>query len=190
MKKICTVLLVVATLALARPAHAGLAVGADVYGAKALGDGSDSISIGYGFNGRLGYTLPVPVVDLTPEILVGYTRFSPDTGSGSIGVTRAMAGGRVGVGAGFKPFAYWHIGYAHPAAESAGVELAADVLCTQVGGGLDFTALPLLNLGIQVGYNYASEGDATLTTAGVTRTVKVKDGTTWVDFGVHASIEF
>jgi hypothetical protein len=67
--------IVYAGLVSAQAARAAIVVAVDVHGSKAVGDGSDSVATGFGINGRLGYLLPIPLVDVTPELQIGWTRF-------------------------------------------------------------------------------------------------------------------
>jgi hypothetical protein len=164
-------------------------IGVDAFGAAAMGDGTDNVGLGYGVNGRLGYVLPIPVVHITPEIVLGYTRFpyevsGPAAIDGSLSFVQAMAGARAAIGVGLKPFAFWHIGYVRAGVNfgngsCAGGSTSCDSngLTTEIGGGLDFTALPLLTVGIHGAYTYAADKSG-------------PDSTKWILFGAHASLGF
>src|SRR4051812_38159348 len=56
----------IAFIAAAAPAQAGIQLGADLHGGKPIGDGADDVSTGFGVGAHLGYTLPIPGIDLTP----------------------------------------------------------------------------------------------------------------------------
>lgn len=168
------ILLATALLALlaATPARAGVALAADAKLGVPIGSFSEMLNIGYGIDGRLGYSLGLAVIDIQPEIVGGYMRFGSDT-TENHALWRFMVGGRAAIGAGLQVFGYVHTGY--------GGYKAGSLLDTQTGVaydlglGLDFTALPLLTVGVSGGYNQ----------------VRLDGGeVNWIDLGIHAQLAF
>jgi hypothetical protein len=94
---------------------------------------------------RLGRQLNLLLIKLTPELGGGYHAFS---GNGDPRVYSGFIGGRLGVGAVIEPSIYGHVGLAHvsgPASRTAPI--------LDAGVALDFTLLPLIDLGLHAGYN-------------------------------------
>lgn len=137
----------VLVLASARQAHAssGTAVGVDLDYTHGINE--PAVGSGTGFNVRLGYKLDLLVVQLTPEIGGAYHTFSGDAGAK---FAQGIVGGRLQFGKIIEPGLYAHLGYGHlSAANSDGVSgVTADA-----GVQLDFTLLPLLDIGVHAGYN-------------------------------------
>jgi hypothetical protein len=155
----------ITVLALFAPgvAVAGPVLGIDVEGVYPLGQGL-SPDIGYGGTVRLGYKLPIPALALTPEVGVGYHSFRDDGN-----VIRAVAGGRASFGAGLAAGAYGHVGYARLDLNNGRSSLIYD-------GGLtlDVTAVPVVDLGVQAGYNR----------------MELDSPVGWLSFGGHATFSF
>jgi hypothetical protein len=184
-------------LVAAAPARAGVSLGADLHAGKPLGDGSEHISTGMGFKAGLGYTLPIPGIDLTPEVQVGLTRFGlkdPPPGiDTSTSLFTAMAGGRVAVGAVLKPFAYLHLGYGRGSVSASGpggsIDASGSGSAFDVGGGLMFSAVPLLDIGAFAGYTKVTI-DKLETSDGKAFMSSGDSGAKWVEFGILASLHF
>jgi hypothetical protein len=75
------------------------------------------------------------------------------------------------------PFVYFHYGYGNFKGSGAGVvqDVSNAGTSYDVGAGLDFTALPILTVGVSAGYNVMD-----------TDTEPVK----WIDIGAHVNIAF
>jgi hypothetical protein len=73
-----------------------------------------------------------------------------------------MAGGRLAIGAIIRPSVFAHIGVGHLRwNELPGISDVRDSrtnLATNVGAALDFTLLPLVDLGLQLSYNSIKGG--------------------------------
>lgn len=176
-------------------AHAGLAIGVDGTGARAVGDGSEHASTGIGLIVRAGYALDVPGLRIVPEVLLGWTTFGmgfPSGWSGEVSFWRAFVGGRVSIGSTLRPFVYWHGGICDTAGYQSRdgdlAEFSADASAGfDAGVGLTWTALPGFEVGIRSGYIQASAGRADVTRNGLRTSVEFYDSTKWIDFGATAS---
>jgi hypothetical protein len=126
-----------------KDARAALSLGAEA-GPILLLDPPPDTSLGFGFAGRVGYKLGLPLLALTPEVKVAVDKL-PGGNSG----LRGMAGARVEIGALLSPFAFAHIGYGKISGDSADLKGVA----IDVGAGLDFTPLPIIDVGVLLSYN-------------------------------------
>lgn len=119
---------------------------------------------------RAGRKYSLLLASLTPEVGLGFYRFR---GSSEPALYRAFVGGRFGLGTVIEPSAFAHIGIGKlDLSPGARYSPVADV-----GLALDFTLLPLLNLGVHGAYNALlprSEYPAFR----------------WFSVGVHAALEF
>jgi hypothetical protein len=111
----------------------------------------DFVSSGYGFGLRLGRRLDAKVVYLAGEIGASYY---------SLGdvlqprIYRGLVGARLGFGSIVRPVIFGHVGVARiNFAEPPGIDLDRTGLAWDAGLGLDFTLLPLINLGVHGAYN-------------------------------------
>jgi len=140
-------------LAPARAAHAasGTAIGADLDYTNGINE--PAVGSGTGFNVRLGYKLDLLLVQLTPEIGGAYHTFSGDAGAK---FSQGIVGGRLQFGKIIEPGLYAHLGYGHlSAAEGNGHSgVTADA-----GVQLDFTLLPIIDIGVHAGYNGMLKSD-------------------------------
>ena len=173
MKKLLVIASTLTVLLFTSQAHAAFALGADLKLGMPMGGGvSEMLEVGYGFDGRVGYNLSLAMIEVQPELVFSYMRFGNEGESGST-IYRGMAGGRAGLGLGLMPFVYAHIGYG---SFSSGLSafVGGSARTYDIGGGLDFTALPLINIGISAGYNI----------------MKTDKPVEWFDLGVHANIVF
>lgn len=105
---------------------------------------------GGGFSVRLGDQLHLPAIALTPELIFSYADFSNAFGPT---LYRGGVGARLSIGEIIRPGIYGHIGFgryepARPAVDPSGTDLTYDGGIT-----LDFTLIPVLNLGVHGGYN-------------------------------------
>jgi hypothetical protein len=136
---------------------------------------SQHVNAGWGFDGRLGRRLNGEVLKLTGELVGGYYAFGGDL---SPSVYRGMAGARLALGEVLTPLVFVHAGVARATfASPPGQDLDRTVFTYDAGAGLDFTLLPLINLGAYAAYNHvASKGTA--------------DSLQWVSVGVNAELVF
>lgn len=157
----------------ARPssAAADTVVGVDVNFNDAIaGDDTDS---GAGVDIYFGPRLDLTILTLTTELSGGYHDFG---GPFDPTVYRGLAGGRLGLGAIIRPSVFAHLGVGHVRYDdflgdgrSGRTNLAADL-----GAALDFTLLPLVDLGIQGSYNIVAGDDD-------------DDAFEWLQAGVHVT---
>ena len=112
-----------------------------------------SVSPGYGFGVRVGTQLHAPFFVLTPE--VGVARHALG-GDGGPRLDRVIAGLRLGLGEILRPGVYGHVGHGALSADSV---RSHSSLTYDFGGFLDFTVLPLVNLGVHAGYTQWTGGD-------------------------------
>jgi hypothetical protein len=145
-------------------AEAGVSVGADVQLLFPI-DRAGS-SIGAGFDGRLGYSIGLASLTLTPEVKGGFGSFG--AAGGSVDMARLLGGGRLTIGSFLNPGAYVHVGYGRI------TSVGQDGVAFDVGALLDLQ-LSILTLGLHGGYAQiaVSSGD-----------VKT------VELGVHAAVTF
>jgi len=111
---------------------------------------SEGVSSGYGFGVRLGGQVHAPLIVLTPELGFAYHRFSGVAKQVTYG---GIAGLRLGIGEVIRPGAFAHIGYGARKTELPGRADDSGALTYDVGAFLDFTLLPVLDLGVHGAYN-------------------------------------
>ncbi len=190
-------LLVLLSLAAPVPAaraHAGLAIGAAVGTAKVVGTGSDGLALGVSTQARVGYSIGLPLLTVTPEAVFGWTRWGVDDADASAKSLRLMAGGRASLGGVVSPGAFVHVGYMRNASDGIlrgqALSTSQNGVSFEVGGDLAIE-LSLVRLGVYLAYNRGSLGDAEITAGGRTTTAPGKDdAASWVDAGVTASLSF
>ena len=108
---------------------------------------------GAGVDVFFGPRMDLGLVALTTELDAGFHDFG---GSADPTVYRGMAGGRLALGAIIRPSVFAHIGVGHlrwndfPGSD---VRDSRTALATDLGAALDFTVLPLVDLGVQLSYN-------------------------------------
>jgi hypothetical protein len=112
-------------------------------------------SAGFGFGIRLGKQMRVPpLLVATPELGFTYHSFS-----GEPKVYRGIAGLRLGIGDTIRPGIFGHLGYGGRKMEIAGRSDTASSFTYDFGAFLDFTLLPLLDLGVHGAYTQWTGGD-------------------------------
>jgi hypothetical protein len=157
----CALLFVTATAA--RTAYADISIGAEV-GAIYTTQGSSDDHFGFGFAGRLGWDIDLSVLHLIPEIKVAYDRMPLDVqttltrSDEQTNVLRPMVGLRATIGiAVIAIVGFAHVGYAAPLGASE--QLDANGLVYELGGGIDFTSIPVIDIGIWGAFNQTRSGD-------------------------------
>jgi hypothetical protein len=120
---------------------------------------------------RLGWQLHLPLIVFTPEMGYHHVAFGEE-----LTLDRAFAGARLGIGEVFRIGAFGHVGVAHAAFRSAAEGQDVTDVTIDVGGFLDFTLLPVLDVGLHAGYGR----------------VRTDDGDTleWVPVGIHLALIF
>lgn len=119
---------------------------------------------------RFGRKYSLFLASLTPELGVSYHRFR---GVSDTRVYRGFVGGRVGLGTIVEPSAFAHVGLSRLETVEAG-HFAPQL---DAGLALDFTLLPLIDLGAHGSYNSVlpQSGNASFS---------------WISVGVHAALVF
>jgi hypothetical protein len=154
-----------------QPSRADTAIAADLDYAIPVDSNADT---GAGFGIRVGPQFHVPLLVLTPELAFTYHGFAGDFGPR---VYRGTAGLRVGVGEVIRPGVFAHLGVGRMTADSPVVDAAHTAFTYDAGIFLDFTLLPLLNIGVHAAYNHLN-GEST------------SANFQWVTLGAHAALVF
>lgn len=130
---------------------------------------------GVGVDVLLGKRLNLALITLGTELSLGAHSF---VGADDATAYRALVGANLGVGTILRPSVFAHIGVGHIAvADNAVPDQSRTGLAGDVGLALDFTLLPLLDIGVQGSYN-AIRGTSTT------------DPFRWLQGGVHATLVF
>jgi hypothetical protein len=120
---------------------------------------------------RLGWQLHPPLIVFTPEVGYHHVAFGDE-----LTLDRAFAGARLGIGEVFRIGAFGHVGVGHAAFRSAAEGQGVTDVTVDVGGFLDFTLLPLLDVGVHAGYGRMRVNDGR--------------GLRWVPVGIHLALIF
>ena len=143
-------------LAWPQTAAAETVVGVDLnFNDSIIGDEAGN---GAGVDVYFGPRLNLAILTLTTELSGGFHDFA---GALDPTVYRGMAGGRLGVGVIIRPSVFAHIGVGHLRYDDLfgdGREGRTN-LAGDLGAALDFTILPLVDLGIQASYNTIAGDD-------------------------------
>lgn len=177
----CLFVICVTTFINAPAADAQFVGGAGPNLAIPLGETADGTSLGWGFKGRVGYELPNPFFDLSFDLIGGWASLPadpPDIGNADLNITQIMAGVRIGMGLLISPSVFAAGGYGWVSGEGSDYVLDHSGFTVVVGAGLDYSVIPLLDIGLIVGYNQV------LTDSGH-ETVY-----TFLDVGIQASFSF
>ncbi len=153
-----------------QPAFAGLSIGAEAGALYTTGRPDTSLTkrVGFGFAGRLGYDLELTILHLIPEVKVSYERLPLETQTNilrpAIGLRAVIDIAVIGI-VGFA-----HVGYTAPLGDHGQID--ASGFMYEFGGGIDFTGLPVVDIGIWGSWNQVRSGDLF----------------DWVGFGVSLTI--
>lgn len=152
----------------AAPARAELQLAGDLDYALPL---ESRAEWGAGFAIRLGWQLHVPFLVLTPEAVFNYEGFAGTYGPM---VFREVAGLRFGVGEVFRLGAFGHAGIGQLKVDVPGPNVSRTEFTYDLGIFIDFTLLPLVNVGVHGAYNRMPGGD--------------DPSFQWLTFGAHAAL--
>ncbi len=159
-------------LAIADPAHADVVVAGQVGANVVVSNFQDNTiqTAGIATALRVGYELEGPLLRLTPEGKIGFE--SPGTPD----ALTIMGGARLNLFDPISPAVFAHAG-----------GLVGDIegFAWDAGLGLDFTLLPILDLGIYGSFHQA--GSATLNFGNVALN---RNSWEWLQFGAQASLRF
>lgn len=140
-------------------AAASNTLGIDLAFSDSVRDSRYGTPAGAGIDVFFGPRMDLGLVALTTELDGGFHDFG---GAADPTVYRGMAGGRLAIGAIIRPSVFAHIGVGHLRwNELPGISDVRDSrtnLATNVGAALDFTLLPLVDLGLQLSYNSIKGG--------------------------------
>jgi hypothetical protein len=145
-------------------------VSGDLDYAHSAGSG---IGGGWGFGVRLGRRLHVPLLALDPEVGFTYHGFHDRPAPA---LYRGILGLRLGIGEVLRPGIYGHIGVGRIDFDTT-PEASRTAFTHDLGLFLDFTLLPLLDLGVHVAYEGIASSDHA-------------DAFNWVTAGAHAALVF
>jgi opacity protein-like surface antigen len=135
----------------------------------------DEANTGYGVGLRFGQRVGLGVASLTGELVGDYHGFG---GAMDPNVVRGMLGARFGFGGLLSPHVFAHGGIGRLGGnEIAGVSPTRTAFSYDLGGGLDITLLPLINVGAHVAYNRIAGNDDV-------------DGFDWLSTGLHVELLF
>jgi hypothetical protein len=138
-----------------RTAAAETVVGVDLNFNDAMA--GDDANSGAGVDIFFGPRLDLAILTLTTELSGGFHDFG---GPLDPTVYRALAGGRLGVGVIVRPSVFAHIGVGHLRFDQFDDERDGRTnLAGDLGAALDFTLLPLVDLGVQASYNVIAGDD-------------------------------
>jgi hypothetical protein len=115
---------------------------------------------GAGVDVFFGPRMDLGLVALTTELDAGFHDFG---GGLEPTVYRGMAGGRLTLGAVIRPSVFAHIGVGHLRwndVPGSDVRDSRTNFATDLGAALDFTILPLVDLGVQLSYNVVAAGSS------------------------------
>ena len=155
----------------ARSANAETAIAGDVDFAAPI---DSSLEAGAGFGLRVGYHAHIPFLILTPELGFSYHGFGGDYPARAY---RGIAGMRLAVGEIIRPGIFAHVGLGRLQADGPAPDPSHTALSYDVGAFLDFTLLPLINIGAHAAYNHLNAKDG----------VGAVD---WLALGAHAEVVF
>jgi hypothetical protein len=152
----------------ANRALADISIGAEAGALYTLNTPVDK-GFGFGFAGRLGYDIDLAIIHLIPEVKVAYERIPLFENTN---VLRPQIGLRASIGiAVIAIVGFAHVGYAARLGGGEG-QIDASGLVYEFGGGLDFTALPLIDIGIWGSFNQ----------------IRADDPFDWIGFGAHITL--
>jgi len=155
----------------ARSANAEAAIAGDVEFATPI---DSSLKAGGGFGLRVGYHAHIPFLIVTPELGFSYYGFGGDYPAS---VYRGTAGVRLAVGEIVRPGIFAHVGMGRLQADGPTPDPSHSALTYDAGAFLDFTLLPLINIGAHVAYHRLNAKDG----------VGAVD---WLALGAHAEVVF
>jgi hypothetical protein len=156
----------------ARSAHAEAAVAGDVDVAVPI---DSNLKAGGGFGLRLGYHAHIPFIIVTPELGFSYYGFGGDDPAT---LYRGTAGVRLAVGEIVRPGIFAHVGLGRMQADGPVPDPSHTALTYDAGAFLDFTLLPLINIGAHASYNRLDASDEGF------------GAVDWLALGAHAEVVF
>lgn len=168
-----------------RPAGARTLFGVELNSGIPTGDVDADLASGIGVALRAGYRVPLPALLFAPEVKGEYFHFPADgtVTSPPRDNFGLLAGARVGLPLLLSPSAYLHVGYGWVHGTSGKLRLAGDGFLLDTGLVLELPAvLPMLNIGLQAGYERIQFRDRPL--------VGQPDSQQWFKGGVHVELVY
>jgi len=163
-------LLVGSCLCWSAPARADNALAVEL----SYDDAVDSNADGFGVDVLFGPRFDLTLLTLGTEIGGG---FHTMTGRLDPTVYRAVVGARLGLGAIVRPSIFTHIGLGYMRYDTLSDREGRTGFAADVGAALDFTVLPLMNLGAHFSYNSVSGSSG-------------QPAFDWLEFGAQAVFIF
>jgi hypothetical protein len=114
---------------------------------------------GLGLGARFGHEWDLVLVSIIPELGVNYHSFDGELDADAFAV---LAGGRVAIGFVIEPSAFLHAGVGHYNADTLGPDVSHTGLAYELGLALDFTLLPVVDLGAHASWMGISGGEQEL----------------------------
>lgn len=127
-----------------------------------LGEIADGTSMGWSVKGYAGYELPIPVVSAAAIVTGGYSMIPtdpPDIGNADLNIYQVMAGARLGMGGFIQPSVTLAVGYGWVKGEGSDFVLDHDGVSFLAGAALEFTGVPLFDIGLHTDYNQIHYAD-------------------------------
>lgn len=173
-----------AALLLLNPtADAQVVIGAEGNVGTPVGAWSVEPGAGQGVQLRLGYALPAPGLFVVPELTGGHLALDPaDAGGAAFQINNLSAGLRLGVDAPLRPSVFGHVGYGWLQQASTQGTLEQSGRTWDAGVALDFTLIPLVNLGVSAAWNRLDTPDPLNPARDEQRA--------WLTAGAHLEITF
>jgi hypothetical protein len=104
---------------------------------------------GWGVGARFGHEWDLVLIAITPEIGFNYHAFGGPPEAETFAV---LAGGRVGIDFVLAPSAFLHAGVGHFGYDTTPGEVSQTSIAYEMGLALDFTLLPVIDLGVHAAY--------------------------------------
>jgi hypothetical protein len=117
--------------------------------AEAAFPADDSHDTGWGVGARFGHEWDLVLISLTPEIGANYHAFGGPPDAETFAV---VAGGRVSIGFVLEPSAFLHAGIGHFGYDTTSGDVSQTSIAYEAGLALDFTLLPLIDLGAHASF--------------------------------------
>lgn len=133
----------------------------------------NNVDAGGGFGIRIGQQLHLPLVVINPEFGFTYASFSKDEPPK---MYRGIAGGRIGFGELMRFGVLAHIGFGYVDWERGPNDWSHTGLTYDAGVFFEFTAIPLLNIGVHAIYNRIAASD------------DLNDTLHWMSLGAHLTL--
>ncbi len=165
-------------------AQADIVVGFDADYGIPIGEWNVEPDPGVGMALRFGYMVPLPIVNLTPEVFVRQQLFvAGDSWEADYSALIGGIGLRGGLsipGVGIVPSAFVHVGYGILEADGPDYTIEEEGSFLETGGALDYTALPFVNIGVHGSHVRLFHED--------NPNPSLPSESAWMSFGLHVEL--